>query len=79
MTKERREEAIEFILGQLENGYLDLGMNDQEELEVVKEAVNTLRITDRWIDIPFMTTEWMKLGYTEETAKELAETSCIFQ
>lgn len=79
MTKQRREEAIEFIEGQLKNGYVDLSSFDEDALEIVKEAIDTLKIVDRWNDIPFMTSEWMKLGYTEETAKELAEASHIFK
>lgn len=52
MTKERREEAIKYIEAQLEDGYLDLGLHEQDELEIVKEAMNTLRIIDKLNSIP---------------------------
>ena len=52
MTEKRREEAIEYIEAQLEDGYLDLGLYDQNELEIVKEAIKTLKFIDKWNDIP---------------------------
>ena len=52
MTKERREKAIKYIEVQLEDGYLDLGLHDQDELEIVKEAIKMLKFVDKWNDIP---------------------------
>lgn len=46
MTEQHRKEAIEYIEAQLENGYIDLGAHDQDELEIVKEAINTLKTLD---------------------------------
>lgn len=52
MTENRREEAIKYIEAQLEDGYLDLGLHDQDELEIVKEAIKMLKFVDAWNDIP---------------------------
>ena len=46
MTEKRREEAFKYIESQLENGYIDLGINDQDEIEIVKEAIQTLKAVD---------------------------------
>lgn len=78
MTNERRKEVIKYIEAQLEDGYLDLGLHDQDEIEIVKEAMKMLRFVDAWNDIPLITTEFMKIGYTEEEAKWLAESSKIW-
>lgn len=78
MTKERREEAIKYIEAQLEDGYLDLGLHEQDELEIVKEAIKMLKLVDKWNDIPLMSSEWVKLGYTEEESKELAKASKVW-
>ena len=78
MTKEQREEAFKYIESQLEDGYLDLGLYEQNELEIVKEAIKMLKFVDKWNDIPLMSSEWMKLGYTEEESKELAEASKVW-
>ena len=45
MTPKKRE-AIEYILGQLENGYVDLCSYDQDSLEVIKEAISMLQAKD---------------------------------
>jgi hypothetical protein len=52
MTEQRRKEAIKYIESQLEDGYLDLGLNEQDELEIIKEAVNIVKIIDEWNAIP---------------------------
>lgn len=78
MTKEQREEAFKYIESQLEDGYLDLGLYEQNELEIVKEAIKTLKLVDKWNDIPLMSSEWMKLGYSEEDAEELAKASQVW-
>lgn len=36
MTEQQRKDAIKYIEAQLEDGYLDLGSHDQDELEVIK-------------------------------------------
>ena len=48
MTEKEREEAIRYIMSQLEDGYIDLGLHDQNELVVIKEAMDMLRIVDKW-------------------------------
>ena len=48
MTEQQRKEAIEYIEGQLENGYVDLGLHDKDELKIVKEAINLLKAIDKW-------------------------------
>ena len=52
MGEQRRKEAIDYIMSCLEDGYIDLGLHDQDELEIVKEAMNMLKIVDKWNDIP---------------------------
>lgn len=46
MTEQRRKEAYEYIEGQLENGYIDLGFHDQDELEIIQEAIYMLKTVD---------------------------------
>ncbi len=46
MDKQRRQDAIDYITSCLEDGYLDLGLNDQDELSVVKEAMDLLKLKD---------------------------------
>ena len=46
MDKQRRQDAIDYITSCLEDGYLDLGLHDQDEMEVVKEAMKLLK----WMD-----------------------------
>lgn len=46
MTEQKRKEAFEYIEAQLDNGYIDLGFHDQDELEIVKEAIQTLKMVD---------------------------------
>lgn len=52
MTENYREEAIKYIEAQLEDGYLDLGLHDQYELEIIKEAMKMLKFIDKWNSIP---------------------------
>ena len=51
MTEERRAEAFKYIESQLENGYVDLGINEQDEIEIVKEAITILKFVDKWNSI----------------------------
>lgn len=39
MTTENREESIKYIQAQLDHGYIDLGAHDEDELEIVKDAL----------------------------------------
>ena len=52
MTKTERKEAIDYINGQLEYGYIDLGAHDNNELEIIKEAIQLLKIIDGFNNIP---------------------------
>lgn len=52
MENNRREEAIKYIMAQLKNGYIDLGLNEQDELEIVKEAMYILQVIDKWNSVP---------------------------
>lgn len=80
MTDQRREEAIKTIMNQLEYGYLDFGCHDQDELEIVKEAMDILRIVDKWNSIPeeYIIDDWKKLGYSDKEAEELTKVSNIY-
>ncbi len=69
MTKQQ-EEAVKYIEAQLEDGYIDLGINEQDELEIIKEAIFLWKSTNR-ISIE----DWKRLGYTDEEAEELMEAS----
>lgn len=51
MTEERRANAFKYIEAQLESGYVDLGFHDQDELEIVKEAIRTLKMVDEFCEI----------------------------
>lgn len=50
MDIEKRKEAMKSIEYQLENGYLDLGLNDQDELKLIQLALNALGCVEqfRW-------------------------------
>lgn len=43
MTEQQRKNAVEYIMGQLDYDYIDLGIHDKDELEIVKEAMALLR------------------------------------
>ena len=51
MTEQDRAEAFKYIEAQLESGYIDLGFHDQDELEIVKEAIRTLKMVDEFCKI----------------------------
>ena len=70
MTKQRREEAIEYIEGQLENGYVDLSPFDggADAFEIVKEAINALKLIYEWNSIGCTS-----FRVTAEELKELLE------
>lgn len=42
MDIENRKEAIKYIKSQLEDGYIDLGMHDEDELRIIEEAMCAL-------------------------------------
>lgn len=39
MTTDDRKEALRHINSQLEYGYIDLGVHDKDELEIIREAL----------------------------------------
>lgn len=39
MTQNEKKDAIDYIMAQLEDGYIDLGCHDEDELEVVCQAM----------------------------------------
>ena len=43
MTEQQRKDAVEYIMGQLDYDYIDLGIHDKDELEIVKEAMALLK------------------------------------
>ena len=51
MTEQQRKEAIKYIEGQLENGYVDLGFHEHDELEIIGEAINLLKTVDKFNSI----------------------------
>lgn len=63
MTKESRQCAIEHINNQLKSGYIDLGAHDQDEIEVIKEAMQVLEFVDAFNNIP-------NVLYIDKTNKE---------
>lgn len=79
MTKQRREEAIEYIEGQLENGYVDLSSFDggADAFEIVKEAINVLKFIDKWNGIGCtsfqMTAEELKEILEQDTPNNCVE------
>lgn len=46
MTEQDRIDAFRYIECQLNNDYIDLGSHDEYELEIVKEAIRTLKMVD---------------------------------
>lgn len=51
MTEQNRAEAFRYIEAQLEDGYIDLGLHDEDELEIVKEAIQKLKMVDKFCEI----------------------------
>lgn len=74
MTEEQEREAIEYIEGQLKNGYVDLSFFDEDALEMVKEMIFLWKSINR-ISIE----DWKHLGYTDKEAEELMEASKIYK
>lgn len=40
MTREKETEALNYITSQLKYGYIDLSSHDEDELELVEQAIN---------------------------------------
>ena len=39
MNRGSMPESFDYIIGQLKNGYIDLGFHDEDELELVEQAI----------------------------------------
>lgn len=48
MTQNEKKEAIKYIMAQLEDGYVDLGLHDENELEVIHQAMNALGAIEQY-------------------------------
>lgn len=48
MTEKDMAGAVQYIYAQLSDGYIDLGAHDEDEIEILKEAME-LWLTDRAI------------------------------
>lgn len=40
MTQNEKKGTIDYIMAQLEDGYIDLGFHDKNELEIIRQAMN---------------------------------------
>ncbi len=67
MNEQHKKDAIKYIEGQLEYGYIDLGAHDEYELEIVKEAIDMWKIIDKWNSIGC--TSFNKLSLSDEEIK----------
>ena len=47
MTERQKREAIDYIEGQLINGYVDLCLDDENELKMVKEMIELWKTTNK--------------------------------
>lgn len=45
ITKISEQEALEYVEGQIEDGYVDLGCHDEECIEVIKKALDLYKNT----------------------------------
>lgn len=66
--KERRE-AIKYIKAQLEDGYIDLWLHDQNELKIIEEAMSALIALPqfKWErDVALEQLEELGIGFAEE-------------
>lgn len=48
MTQNEKKEAIKYIMAQLEDGYVDLGLHDENEIEVIHQAMNALGTIEQY-------------------------------
>lgn len=68
MTEQDRAEAFRYIESQLNSGYIDLGSHDEYELEIVEEAIQTLKMVDKLNNIGCTS-----FRLTPEEVKEILE------
>ena len=75
MTEQNRAEALKYIESQLEDGYIDLGLHDEDELEIVKEAIQMLKIIDKFNNIGC--TSFMFMPEKDKPIKIECDDGCI--
>ena len=54
MSEQRRKDAIKYIMACLEDGYIDLGLHDQDELMIVEEAMELLIAVEKFNSTPLV-------------------------
>lgn len=76
MNELDRKEAIKRIKGQLEFGYIDLGVHDQDEIKIIKEAMSSLVCLEqyRWErDIAIEQLEELGISFGAEIDDDIKE------
>ncbi|MGF0102094.1 hypothetical protein [Bariatricus sp. SGI.019] len=48
MTQIEKERTIQYIKNQLDYGYVDLGCHDEDEIEIIRQAINALGLIDQY-------------------------------
>ena len=64
MNQQRKKDAVRYIEAQLEDGYIDLGLHDEDELEIVREAISMWKAIDTWNSIGC--TSFIKASLSED-------------
>ena len=67
MTEQDKKDAVRYIEAQLESGYIDLGVHDEDEIEIVREAMAMWKAIDAW-NSPGCTS-FNKLSLSDEEIK----------
>ena len=79
MTEQDKKGAIRYIEAQLESGYIDLGAHDEDEIEIVREAMAMWKAIDTWHSIGC--TSFIKASLSDEdieaALKQLKESDSI--
>ena len=70
-TVQQQKEAIKYIEAQLENGYIDLGINEECELQIIKEAIQLLKSIDKWNSLGC--TSFNNISLTEAEIKAITK------
>lgn len=47
MTAQERKDAIDYIMAQLKDGYIDFGAHDENEIKIVIEAMSLLKTIEK--------------------------------
>lgn len=79
MTEQDKKGAIRYIEAQLESGYIDLGAHDEDEIEIVREAMAMWKAIDTWNSIGC--TSFIKASLSDEdieaALKQLKESESV--